>query len=227
MYPQAKVLMKALTHIVFVALLINAGTALAQTDKPVAIRRDSTTSIKNPAFTKDTGVQVVKGDTIKTVSAHDPKKATLRSLILPGWGQAYNREYWKIPIVYGALGTVAGFYIYNNSWYKKTKKAFEIRVSDDTANFKLIDPRLEPLSAQSLQVYRNAFRRDRDYSALYFIITWGLNIVDATVFGHLKDFNVSEDLSLKVHPVLGSNGNAGVSLVLGYKSPSKRLAAVF
>ena len=227
MYPLAKVLMKALMHIVFVALLINAGTALAQTDKPVVIHTDSTTSIKNPAFTKDTGIQVVKGDTIKTVSAHDPKKATLRSLILPGWGQAYNREYWKIPIVYGALGTVAGFYIYNNSWYKKTKKAFEIRVSEDTANFKLIDPRLEPLSAQSLQVYRNAFRRDRDYSALYFIITWGLNIVDATVFGHLKDFNVSEDLSLKVHPVLRSNGNAGVSLVLGYKSPSKRLAAVF
>lgn len=219
--------MKALMYIVFVALLINAGTALAQTDKPVVIPTDSTTSIINPAFTKDTGIQVVKGDTIKTVSAHDPKKATLRSLILPGWGQAYNREYWKIPIVYGALGTVAGFYIYNNSWYKKTKKAFEIRVSEDTANFKLIDPRLEPLSAQSLQVYRNAFRRDRDYSALYFIITWGLNIVDATVFGHLKDFNVSEDLSLKVHPVLRSNGNAGVSLVLGYKSPSKRLAAVF
>jgi hypothetical protein len=60
MYPQAKVLMKALTHIVFVALLINAGTALAQTDKPVVIPRDSTTSIKNPAFTKDTGIQVVK-----------------------------------------------------------------------------------------------------------------------------------------------------------------------
>lgn len=219
--------MKALMHIVFVALLINAGTALAQTGNPVVIPTDSTTSIKNPAFTKDTGIQIVKGDTIKTVTAHDPKKATLRSLILPGWGQAYNREYWKIPIVYGALGTVAGFYIYNNSWYKKTKKAFEIRVSEDTANFKLIDPRLEPLSAQSLQVYRNAFRRDRDYSALYFIITWGLNIVDATVFGHLKDFNVSEDLSLKVHPVLRSNGNAGVSLVLGYKSPSKRLAAVF
>ena len=227
MYRQAKVIMKALKHIVFVVLLINAGSALAQTDKPVVIPTDSTTSIKNPAFTKDTGIQVVKGDTIKTVTAHDPKKATLRSLILPGWGQAYNREYWKIPIVYGALGTVAGFYIYNNSWYKKTKKAFEIRVSEDTANFKLIDPRLEPLSAQSLQVYRNAFRRDRDYSALYFIITWGLNIVDATVFGHLKDFNVSDDLSFKVHPVFRSNGNAGVSLVLGYKSPSKRLAAVF
>lgn len=227
MYPQAKVIMKALMHIVFVVFIINAGTALAQNNKPLVIPTDSTTAVKNPAFTKDTGIQVVKGDTIKTVSAHDPKKATLRSLILPGWGQAYNREYWKIPIVYGALGTVAGFYIYNNSWYKKTKRAFEIRVSEDTANYSSIDSRLEPLSAQSLQVYRNAFRRDRDYSALYFIIVWGLNIVDATVFGHLKDFNVSDDLSLKVHPLLRSNGSAGVSLVLGYKSPSKRLAAVF
>ena len=226
MYPPAKVIMKALMHIVFV-VLVNAGTALAQTDKPIIIPTDSTTRIKNPAFTKDTGIQVVNGDTIKTVSAHDPQKATLRSLILPGWGQAYNREYWKIPIVYGALGTVAGFYIYNNSWYKKTKKAFEIRVSEDTANFDSIDPRLEPLSAQSLQVYRNAFRRDRDYSALYFIIVWGLNIVDATVFGHLKDFNVSDDLSLKVHPVFKSNGNAGVSLVLGFKSPSKNLLPAY
>src|SRR5215210_592388 len=114
MYPLAKVLMKTLMYIVFVALSINAGTALAQTDKPVVIPSDSTTSIKNPAFTKDTGIKVVKGDTIKTVSAHDPKKATLRSLILPGWGQAYNREYWKIPIVYGALGTIARYYIYTS-----------------------------------------------------------------------------------------------------------------
>ncbi len=228
MYRQPEVTMKVLMHIVFAILILNAGTAWAQTGKPIVIPADSTTSIKNPAFTKDTGIQVIKGDTIKTVPQHNPGKATLRSLILPGWGQAYNREYWKIPIVYGALGTVAGFFIYNNTWYKKTKEAFDIRVNrNNTADTALIDPRLEPLSTQSLTVYRNAFRRDRDYSALYFIITWGLNIVDATVFGHLKDFEVSEDLSLKVHPVFRLNGNAGVSLVLGYKSPSKRLIAVF
>ncbi|WP_018615389.1 DUF5683 domain-containing protein [Segetibacter koreensis] len=219
--------MKVSVYIVFAVLLVHAGNLFAQTGKRIVIPADSTTSTKNPAFTKDTGIQVVKGDTIKTVPKHDPGKATLRSLIIPGWGQAYNREYWKIPIVYGALGTVAGFYIYNNTWYKRTRDAFNIRVNNDSAHFKSIHPKLQPLSAQSLQIYRNAFRRDRDYSALYFIITWGLNIVDATVFGHLKDFNVSEDLSLKIHPIIRVNGNTGVSLVLGFKSPSKSLPATF
>lgn len=224
---QVKRFMKVSAYMVIAVLLIQAGNAAAQNSKPVVVPTDSTTSIKNPAFTKDTGILVVKGDTIKTVSKHDPGKATLRSLIIPGWGQAYNREYWKIPIVYGALGTVAGFYIYNNTWYKRTRDAFNIRVSNDSAHFSSIHPKLQPLSAQSLQTYRNAFRRDRDYSALYFIITWGLNIVDATVFGHLKDFDVSEDLSLKINPVLRSNGNAGVSLVLAFKSPAKKLPATF
>ncbi len=219
--------MKALMHIAVAVLLMQAGNASAQTGKPLVIPSDSTTSIKNPAFTKDTGLHIVKGDTIKSVPNHDPAKATLRSLILPGWGQAYNREYWKIPIVYGAIGTVAGFFIYNNTWYKRTKRAFEIRVNNDSASFPLIEPRLQPLSAQSLQLYRNAFRRDRDYSALYFVIAWGLNVADATVFGHLKDFNVSEDLSLKINPVMKTNGNAGVSLVLGYRYPAKNLPAVF
>lgn len=220
--------MKFSAYIIVAVLLVYGGSVSAQNPKTAVIPADSTTQIKNPAFTKDTGIQIVKGDTIKTVSKHDPGKATLRSLILPGWGQAYNREYWKIPIVYGALGTVAGFYIYNNTWYKRTKQAFDIRVNrNNTADTALINPKLLPLSAESLQLYRNSFRRDRDYSALYFIITWGLNIVDATVFGHLKDFNVSQDLGLKVQPVIRSNGNAGISLVLGYKSPIKHLTTVF
>lgn len=219
--------MKALLIIAVTVLSTCLNTAFAQTRKPVVKQADSTTEIKNPAFTKDTGLVVKNGDTIKIVPAHDPKKATLRSLILPGWGQAYNREYWKIPIVYAALGTVAGFYIYNNTWYKRTRDAFDIRVNrNTTADTALIHPSLQPLSAQSLQLYRNSFRRDRDYSALYFIVAWGLNIADATVFGHLKDFNVSEDLTLKVNPVFKTNGNAGLSLVLGYK-PSAKVLPIF
>ena len=220
--------MKALLCIIFAVLIINRGTALAQTGKPVVIPADSTTSIKNPAFTKDTGIQVVKGDTIKTVPLHDPRKATLRSLIIPGWGQAYNREYWKIPIVYGVLGTVAGIFIYNNTWYKRSRDAFDIRVNrNTTADTALIYPRLQIYSSANLQSLRNSFRRDRDYSALYFLLAWGLNVADATVFGHLKDFSVSDDLSLQVNPVLGTNGRAGVSLVLGFKPPIKNLLPVF
>lgn len=213
--------MKGLLQVVCLTLVIVAGNVSAQNGKPVIVPTDSTTLTKNPAFTKDTGIVIKNNDTVKVVPKHNPRTATLRSLIIPGWGQAYNREYWKIPIVYGALGTAAGFFIYNNTWYKRTKRAFEIRINADTANYGSIHPILQPLSAQSLQIYRNSFRRDRDYSALYFILLWGLNIADATVFGHLKDFDVSEDLSLRISPVIRSNGNAGFSLVLGLKSPSR------
>src|ERR1700754_1935924 len=84
------------------------------------------------SFGQDTIVSKLKPDTAVTsiipdtnrIKRHDPKIATRRSLILPGWGQAYNREYWKIPIVWGALGTCAGIWIYNNTWYHRTRDAY-------------------------------------------------------------------------------------------------------
>lgn len=216
--------MKGLPRLILVVLFLNACNAFAQTGKPVVIPTDSTTERHNPAFTKDTGINVVKGDTIKTVPKHNPGTATLRSLILPGWGQAYNREYWKIPIVYGAIGTMAGFWIFNNMWYKRARDAYDIRVNRPQDSLQ-IHPRLQTLSTSSLQFYRNAYRRDRDYSTLYFIITWGLNIADATVFGHLRQFDVSEDLSLKINPVINQN-TKGLGLVLGFRSPEHRVAMI-
>lgn len=213
-------IMKGVAYILSIFLLLIARSTLAQVTKPVVIPTDSSTEKKNPAFTKDTGLVVLNKDTVKVVPKHNPKTATLRSLIVPGWGQAYNHEYWKIPIVYGALGTVAGFYIYNNTWYKRTRDAFDIRVNRPQDSGR-IHPSLLPLTPGSLQAYRNDFRRNRDYSMLYFIIFWGLNIADATVFAHLRQFDVSEDLSLKIDPVIRQNGNAGISFVLGLKSASK------
>lgn len=216
--------MKGLTRLILAVLFLTTCDAYAQTGKPIVIPTDSTTQTKNPAFTKDTGITIVNKDTIKTASKHNPGTATLRSLILPGWGQAYNREYWKIPIVYGAIGTMAGFWVFNNMWYKRTRSAYDIRVNhpQDSLN---IHEKLKPLSTSSLQFYRNAYRRDRDYSTLYFILTWALNIVDATVFGHLKEFDVSEDLSLKVNPVINQNSK-GLGLVLGFRSPTRKVSLI-
>src|SRR4051794_9804288 len=154
--------------------------------------KDTTIKGTTKKITRDS-TPVIK-DTIKK-KKHDPAKATRRSAIIPGWGQAYNHEYWKIPLVYGALAIPAATFAYNNKWYKKTRDAYNIVVSGDTARYDEIDPKLisqttgQPLSAQDLQYYRNAFRKDRDYSVLFFMIAWGVNIVDATVFGHLKDFD--------------------------------------
>jgi hypothetical protein len=161
---------------------------------------------------------------------HIPRKATIRSALIPGWGQAYNREYWKIPIVYGALAIPVATFLYNNKWYKKTKFAYEAKFKasvdpNDTADLALIDPRIASLSIGSLQTYRSIFRRDRDYSVLWFVILWGVNVVDATVFAHLKEFDVSDNLSLQVNPTLSPN-TKGISLSLGFKKPEKKVFSV-
>ena len=213
--------MNCTRHTILFLLSFAAHTLFAQSGKnsKVYVAIDSSKYAPTLLPIKDSAVAVAKNDTAKTKLKHDPTKATLRSLILPGWGQAYNKRYWEIPIVYGALGVTGAIYLYNNKWYKRTRDAYDIRVNrNTTADTALIHPRLIPLSANSLQVYRNSFRRDRDYSALWFIIFWGLNVLDATVFAHLKEFDVSEDLSLKVNPVINWNGSKGVGLALGFKS---------
>jgi hypothetical protein len=152
--------------------------------------------------------------------AHRPGKAALRSAILPGWGQIYNKKYWKLPIVYGALGTCAGIFFYNLGNYKDTRFAYQVRYNmrvnhTDSAKFAQIKPKLKPLSEESLRFYRNQFRRDIDYSVLVFILLWGLNVVDAAVDAHLKSFDVSPDLSLQFKPGYSNLARTnGMSVIL-------------
>jgi hypothetical protein len=85
----------------------------------------------------------------------------------------------------------------------------------DTALFASIKRNLQPLSEESLRFQRNLFRRDIDYSALVFILLWGLNVVDASVDAHLKSFDVGPDLSLQLKPGYSEMARTnGVSLVL-------------
>ena len=121
----------------------------------------------------------------------------------------------------------ASLFIYNNKWYQNTKEAYDILINGgDTSK---IDPELQGLSPETLQYYRNDFRKNRDYSALFFLLVWGLNIVDATVSAHLKDFDVGDDLSLHIQPDFNpSTKSPSLSLSLAFKQPQKkRLAPLF
>lgn len=165
----------------------------------------------------------------KKVRIYNPGKAALRSAIVPGFGQIYNRKYWKVPIVYGALGTTAGIFIYNLQWYKRTRYAYKAVVDTTGAAWPDIYPDLQFLvdrkDAQNLSYLRDQYRRDIDYSAVFFLIFWGLNVVDAAVDAHLKGFDVSPDLTLHVKPTLSqmafTNGPA-LSFVfdIGKKKPA-------
>jgi hypothetical protein len=152
--------------------------------------------------------------------AHSPRVAAIRSALLPGLGQIYNKKYWKLPIVYAALGTTAGIFFYNLGFYNDTRFAYRVKYNmrvnkTDSALYDQIRDILKPIDEESLRSYRNQFRRDVDYSAIFFLVFWGLNVVDATVDAHLKSFDVSPDLSL--HLKAGYSGmaqTAGISLVL-------------
>lgn len=140
---------------------------------------------------------------------HSPRKAAFYSAVLPGLGQAYNREYWKIPLVYAAMGISAGFFIGNFDYYKEFRDAYRIRM-DGNAN--TIDAYEGLYSDASLKVLRDAYRQYVDYSVLVFVLAYGLNIIDATVFAHLKDWNMSDDLSMRVVPKVFDNKSIGLSL---------------
>ena len=156
---------------------------------------------------------------------HSPRKAAIRSAIIPGWGQAYNKRYWKIPIVYAALGTTAGVFVYNIQNYRDLRFAYQAKYKaslpagqrDSTDYFK-IKPKFINLDAEFLRYNRNEFRRNVDYTALAFILLWGLNVVDAIVDAHLRTFDVSPDLSLKLKPGYSDMAKTnGMSLVLLFK----------
>ena len=155
--------------------------------------------------------------------AHIPRKAALRSAILPGWGQIYNKKYWKLPIIYGGLGLAGGIFIYNLGEYRNTRFAYQVKYNmrvnrTDSALFSQIDPKLKPLSEESLRFYRSQYRRDIDYSALFILLLWGLNVVDATVDAHLKSFDVSPDLSLRFkagHSSLANTNGLSILLKIG------------
>ena len=183
-------------------------------EKEIPIAFDST---KTVTAIVDSGADGVK---VKKVREYSPRTAAIRSAILPGLGQIYNKKYWKLPIVYGALGTSAGVFFYNFKNYKDTRFAYQAKYKaalavPDSADYFKIKPKLKPLSQESLRFYRDQFRRDIDYSVLFFVLLWGLNVVDAAVDSHLKAFDVSPDLSFQVKPGRSQMaGTNGLSLVL-------------
>jgi hypothetical protein len=191
-------------------------TLIPKQGKDTLIPKKEDTVILRSNVADTSGKSLLALDT--AIRKFNPKVATLRSAILPGWGQWYNKKYWKIPIVYGALGITAGVFFYNLKTYKQLRQAVIYRLDSDTTNDRLINPEFANLSTESIRMYRGVFRQNIDYSVLVFLVFWGLNVVDATVDAHLKAFDVSPDITMKVRPSFNYlSGGPGVSLVFSLK----------
>ncbi|MBX2932242.1 MAG: hypothetical protein KF781_09880 [Chitinophagaceae bacterium] len=196
---------------------------------------DTITPLPNKPIMATNNDDTIAKKVLTKQKKHNPKIATRRSAILPGWGQAYNKQYWKIPVVYGVLAIPTVTFFYNNTWYNRTKSAYDILFKasqpnasqEDIDKLKNIHPKLQGFSLSSLQTFRNSFRKDRDYSVLWFAVAWGLNVVDATVFAHLKEFDVSDNLSVQINPTINPiNKSKGFSLVFNFKKNTPRIVNV-
>ncbi|MCC9061613.1 DUF5683 domain-containing protein [Flavobacterium piscisymbiosum] len=144
------------------------------------------------AQAKEETVLVVKDTSkLQEIDPLTPAKAAFYSAILPGLGQAYNKKYWKIPLVYGAIGTSLYFYIDNNNKYRDYRNAYKRRLegyNDDKYKF---------LDESRLVAGQKFYQRNRDLSALFVVAFYALNIIDANVDAALIQFNVNERLSMR------------------------------
>ena len=143
---------------------------------------------------------VIVSKEITIVKIHHPSRASLLSAVLPGAGQAYNKQYWKIPLFYSALGTTAFTFGYFNKQYVKYKDGIiNYNENQEDTSVQILDI-FEGIDKTTLEQEKDRFRRNRDLSALVFLAIYTLNIIDATVYAHLANFDVSDDLSIIIQP---------------------------
>lgn len=152
---------------------------------------------------------------------YNPKVASSRGMLIPGWGQYYNRSYWKLPIVYGGMGFFAYLFTYNNGQYKDLRQAYIFRTDDNPAT---IDTQYsENIPDTGILSARDQARRNRDFAVIVAGGWWALSIIEAFVDAHLKGFDVSEDLSMRVkmkpsviNSVPGSNSTLGAGFTVEF-----------
>jgi hypothetical protein len=137
-------------------------------------------------------------DSVRNNDLRDPKKATYLALALPGAGQIYNRKYWKLPLVYGAMGTSAVFLIYNRTEMRQANEELRYRYANNGA---LNDPEYARYTTSALIGLRDQYKTYRDFSILALTGAYGLQVLDAVVDAHLSGFDMNQSISgLHIRP---------------------------
>lgn len=148
-------------------------------------------------------------------TGHAPGGALWRAAVLPGWGQLYNHQAYKLPFVYLGLGLLAYSALNTQREYRLYRDAFQYRAFQDLVDsgaletnpradgeddYNRLAARFGPLPAAPLRAKRDNLRRNRDLTILGIGLVYGLQLLDAYVSAHLLDFDVDEDLTLALRP---------------------------
>jgi len=181
-----------------------------------------------PGDTVKSDIPVIAKDIIKnetpvkaikdTIPVHSPKKASVYSAVLPGLGQAYNKKYWKIPLVYGGFAAFGYFIRWNNRNYNTSRQAYmDLTDKDPNTNSymklkQIIYYDLNNSSSvanlkQGLLSSQDYYRRNRDLLIIVTVAFYGLNIIDASVDAHFFNFDISDDLTMNINPTIQQEKN--------------------
>lgn len=135
----------------------------------------------------------------------DPRKASMYSAVFPGLGQIYNRKYWKVPIVYAGFAGLGWYINFSNDQFVRYRNALNFRTdgNPDTIDEFADDARY---NQDVLVRFKDYYRRQRDLTVILTTVFYALNIIDATVDAHLFQFDVSEDLGMKLSPSFHGGG---------------------
>lgn len=192
-------------YISFVILLFSCWAGFSQTET------DSISTSTPNAMVVDSVVR-------KPLNILAPSKAAFYSAVLPGLGQAYNGKYWKIPIVYAALGTGIYIYLDNDKTYKRYRDAYKSRLAGHTDDEFYGDQATPRVSSDGLVRAQNTLRRNKELALLITIGLYALNIIDANVDAHLLQYNLDENLALKPHFKYNEYENAtNLGVTLNFK----------
>ncbi len=144
----------------------------------------------------NTGANIEQSDTVP-----NPSAVLRKSMLIPGWGQVVNKQVWKVPVIYGLFAGLTYYSIVTDQSYRDYRAAYYNSQNPDgderfgpTPGY--IDPNQNP---ESIRYSRNMFRNHRDLTFIGIGLVYGLNIIDAYVFAHLRDFDVSDDLSARIN----------------------------
>lgn len=182
------------------------------------------------ALANQISAQIIDADTITVIEnnaeeeeLHSPRKATMYSAILPGLGQAYNKKYWKIPLVYGGFFAIGYFIDWNNDYYQLYRTAYNHWTDDDDSTtdymkieaIRLRNPDITNSTdfaniKEGLSLQQSYFRRNRDLLIISMVGFYGLNIIDAGVDAHLFDFDISDDLTFNWQPYMLNINNQNI-----------------
>ena len=148
----------------------------------------------------------------------NPKKSGLYSAILPGLGQLYNRQYWKVPVIYAGIGVAAYFFADNIKNYQDYRKAYIGRLNTTATP---TDKYVGIYTTSQLQQLQDDYDRYLDLTVLFAGLGYAVQILDAITFAHLKNFDISRDISMRIKPVALPTG-VGMSIVFSIKDHHSR-----